>query len=67
MKGLQVFFFLYVVVVALLYALGRRTGPPFLLPGDIYISKGSRIYIPLGASLIVTVLLFLVLYALIPR
>lgn len=66
MKGVQLFFLLYVIVVAIIFALARKTGPPFLLPGDIYISKGTRIYIPLGASLILTIILFLILYSFLP-
>lgn len=66
MRGIQLFFLLYIVVVAIIFALARKTGPPFLLPGDIYISKGTRIYIPLGASFIVTIILFAILWWALP-
>ena len=66
MRGIQLFFFLYIVVVGVIFALARKSGPPVLLPGDIYISKGTRVYIPLGASLIITIILFAILWWALP-
>ena len=64
MTGLQIFLLLYLVVVSLLYVYATKGGGevPWLLPGDFYIHKGTkRIYIPLGSSLIITIILFLIL------
>lgn len=63
MKGLHVFVLFYVLSVAFIYALNRRFAkPPIVIPGDIYISKAAKkIYIPLGSSLILTIILFLIL------
>lgn len=55
---------IYIVVIGLIYALMRNSGIPKLVPGDIYINKaGKQIYIPLGASLIITTIIFLILYS----
>lgn len=60
-QGIKIFLLLWVVSIGLVYALMRR-GVPFLLPGDYLIIKASRrIYIPMGTSLIVTVVLFVLL------
>lgn len=64
MKYVRVYFLIYVVVIALLYGLMRQTGVPKLVPGDIYINKaGKQIYIPLGASFIITSLIFALLFS----
>ena len=64
MKFVRIYFLIYVVVVALLYGLMRNTGIPKLVPGDIYIKKaGRQIYIPLGASFIITSIIFAILYS----
>jgi hypothetical protein len=62
MQGIKIFLLLWVVSIGLVYALMKRGGVPFLLPGDYLIIKASRrIYIPLGTSLILTILLFVIL------
>lgn len=60
MPGLRVFFLLYVVSIAVMYFLFSRGGNPPLLPGDFYIKKvGRSIYIPIGSSLILTIILYI--------
>jgi hypothetical protein len=62
MQGIKIFLLLWIVSIGLVYALMRRVGVPFLLPGDYLIIKASRrIYIPLGTSLIITIVLFVLL------
>ena len=57
---IQIFFLLYIVSVATMYFLFSRGGRAPMLPGDFYISKGpKRIYIPVGSSLIITIILFI--------
>ena len=64
MTIIKSFFLLYIVVIAIIYALAKHSGPPFLLPGDIYISKGlNRVYIPIGFSLIVTIIAYTIIWA----
>lgn len=64
MNLFKLFFLIYVIVVGLIYALTRRSGIPKLVPGDIFIAKAGRtIYVPLGASLIITSIIFAILYA----
>ena len=61
-EGIKIFLLLWVVCIGLVYGLMKKGGVPFLLPGDYLIMKaGRRIYIPLGTSLILTVLLFVLL------
>jgi len=63
MNLLQLFLTLYLISVAFIYAFQRKAGTPFTLPGDIYIHMGTkRIYIPLGSSLIATIILFLLTF-----
>ncbi|OGM23645.1 hypothetical protein A2865_00160 [Candidatus Woesebacteria bacterium RIFCSPHIGHO2_01_FULL_39_17] len=62
MSALEFFFVLYFICTAFIYAIQRRGAIPFTLPGDIYIHIGQkRIYIPLGSSLIASIILFLIL------
>ena len=68
MGGFELFLLIYIVIIGLLYMFASKGGVPWMLPGDIYIAKGTRnIYIPLGTSLIITVLIFLILNHLKPR
>lgn len=62
MESIKIFLLLWIVSIGLIYALMKKSGVPFLLPGDYLIIKASRrIYIPLGTSLIVTIVLFILL------
>ncbi|OGM61390.1 hypothetical protein A2955_00320 [Candidatus Woesebacteria bacterium RIFCSPLOWO2_01_FULL_37_19] len=64
MQAVKLFFLLYVVVVAIIYSMARRTGPPWMLPGDFYRVHGpNRIYLPFGTSLIINIILFIILYS----
>lgn len=62
MQAIKMFFFLIIISFAFFYYYNSKGGIPFLIPGDIYINKaGSRIYIPLGSSVILALLLFIIL------
>lgn len=64
MQLVKMYFFIYIIVIALIYALMRKSGVPKLVPGDIYINKaGRQIYIPVGASFILTTIIFIILYS----
>ena len=59
---------IYFVSLGFIYAFAAKTGPPFVLPGDIYIHKAAkRIYIPLGSAAILTVVIYLILRGLMNR
>jgi hypothetical protein len=61
MPGFKVFLLLYIISIAVMYFLFSRGGNPPVLPGDLYIVKGSkRIYIPFGGSLILTIILYVI-------
>lgn len=68
MGGFELFLLIYIIIIGLLYLYASKGGIPWTLPGDLLIVKGQRtIYIPLGTSLIITVLLFLILNRIKPR
>jgi len=59
---IKLFFTIYLIAWALVFALQRKSGVPFVIPGDIYIHIGQkRIYLPISSSLVLTIILFLVL------
>lgn len=61
-SSIKLFLSLYLIVIAFIYALQRRSGAPVIIPGDIFIQKGERqIYIPLGSSFVLTLIFFLIL------
>lgn len=61
-SSIKLFLILYFIAVAFIYALQRQSGTPVIIPGDIYIQNGARrIYIPLGSSFVLTLVLFLIL------
>jgi hypothetical protein len=56
------FLILWVVSVGIMYFLASKPGNPLVLPGDIYTRKGvNKIYIPLGSSLFLAIILFILL------
>lgn len=60
-SSIKLFAVLYFIIMALIYALQRNKGKPIIAPGDIYIQKNQKyVYIPLGLSLILTILAFLI-------
>lgn len=62
------FVVIYFCVMVLVYVYTRKTGVPFMLPGDIYIHKGTnRIYIPIGTSLIISAIIFLIAFRFLPH
>jgi hypothetical protein len=62
------FALIYFTVMAFVYALSRKAGVPLVLPGDVYISNGTnKVYIPLGTTFIITLILFLIFYRFIPK
>ncbi len=61
-SSIKLFFILYFISIAFIYALQRQRGIPVIVPGDIFVQKeGKKIYIPLGLSFILTLVLFLIL------
>lgn len=61
-SSIKLFLTLYFISVAFIYALQSRRFSPIIVPGDIYIVKGQkRVYIPLGLSFIMTLVIFLIL------
>ena len=62
LSGGKVFLILWLLSVAIMYFLSTRQGNPMVLPGDIYTRKGvNRIYIPIGSSLYLAIILFIIL------
>ena len=63
MESVKIYLLLFVVVVTGMYFLYYKRGKnPLLLPGDYYRIKGtSAIYIPIGAGIIVTTILYIIL------
>ncbi len=58
---IKAFFIIYFISVAFIYGLQSRSVEPIIVPGDIYVKKGLKgIYIPLGSSLLLTIVLFLI-------
>ena len=61
LSSIKLFAILYFISIAFIYALQRKRGIPVIVPGDIYIRKEQKyVYIPLGMSLILTLILFLI-------
>jgi hypothetical protein len=64
MKWFKLFALIYVIVVGFIYGMTKRSGIPKLFPGDIFIQKSGRtIYAPTGAALMISGLIFLILYS----
>ena len=60
---LKLFATLYLISFGLILALNKKTGNPIVLPGDIYINKAQRkIYLPIGSSLNLSLVLAFILY-----
>jgi hypothetical protein len=58
----KVFLIIWGISIAIMYFLASRPGNPLVLPGDIYTRKGvNKIYIPLGSSLYLAIVLFILL------
>lgn len=58
----KVFLIIWGISIAIMYFLASRPGNPLVLPGDIYTRKGvNKIYIPLGSSLYLAIILFILL------
>lgn len=61
-SSIKLFLTLYFISIAFIYALQRQKGIPVIVPGDILILRANKkIYIPLGMSFIITLILFLIL------
>jgi hypothetical protein len=66
MVYVKAFFLVYFIVIALIFGLSRGYGSTKLLPGDVYIQKAGRvIYIPIGSSLLLTIIIFVILIRLV--
>lgn len=62
LSSIKLFGIIYFIIIAFIYALQRQKSIPAIVPGDILILKGQkRIYIPLGLSFIITLIVFLIL------
>lgn len=58
----KIFIILWLVSIAVMYFIASKPGNPLVLPGDIYTRKGlNKIYIPLGSSLYLAIILFVIL------
>lgn len=58
----KVFLIIWVISVAIMYFLASKPGNPLVLPGDIYTRKGmNKIYIPLGSSFFLAIIIFVLL------
>jgi len=58
----KVFLIIWGISIAIMYFLASKPGSPLVLPGDIYTRKGvNKIYIPLGSSLYLAIILFILL------
>lgn len=60
--SIKLFAIIYFVIMGFIYALQRNRARPIIIPGDIYVQKNQKsIYIPLGLTFVLTLLLFLIL------
>lgn len=58
----KIFLLIWAISVGVMYFLSTRPGNPLVLPGDIYTRKGvNKIYIPLGSSLYLAIVIFVLL------
>lgn len=58
----KIFIIIWLISIAIMYFLASRPGNPLVLPGDIYTRKGlNKIYIPIGSSLYLAIVLFILL------
>jgi hypothetical protein len=56
----KAFLLIYVVAIGGMYYVSSRLSGPVVFPGDIYFRRGPRlIYVPLGSSFILTIILFI--------
>ena len=58
----KIFLMVWAISIAVMYFLSTKPGNPLVLPGDIYTRKGvNKIYIPLGSSLYLAIVIFVLL------
>lgn len=58
----KIFLVIWLISIAVMYFLASKPGNPLVLPGDIYTRKGlNKIYIPLGSSLYLAIVIFILL------
>lgn len=56
----KVFLLIYVIAIGGMYYVSSKASGPVVLPGDIYFRRGTKlVYVPLGGSLILAIVLFL--------
>lgn len=60
-SGGKIFLILWAISAAVMYFISSKPGGnPMVLPGDIYTRKGvNKIYIPLGSSLYLAIILYI--------
>ena len=60
MSGGKIFLLIWFLSIAIMYFLASRPGNPLVLPGDIYTRKGmNKIYLPVGSSLYLAIILYI--------
>lgn len=64
-QEIKVFLLLLMLAVGIMYFIAARRRGPLALPGDLLIMKAGRtIYIPIGSSLVIAIILYALLSAL---
>lgn len=62
MNSIKLFATIYIVIMGFIYLLQRKRAMPIIVPGDIYIHQAQKfIYIPLGLTFILTLVVYLIL------
>ena len=60
--SLKAFVLLYLISIGIMFYISKRTGTPFIVPGDIYnLKQGRRMYIPTGGAFFLTLALYVLL------
>ncbi len=61
LSGFKIFLIFWAISAAIMYFVSSKPGAnPMVLPGDIYTRKGvNKIYIPLGSSLYLAIILYI--------
>ncbi len=58
----KIFIIIWLISIAVMYFIASKPGNPLVLPGDIYTRKGmNKIYIPIGSSLYLAIIIFILL------
>lgn len=61
MTLLRLFVLCFIIAIAFIYGARFKSGIKWIMPGDINIEKqGMKVYIPIGSSLIIATILFII-------